>query len=145
MQPLFVHHKLIRTLTIVACLFFFTTVSFAQKFDTTVYTIVEKQPEFPGGHNAMNEYLLTNVQYPPEAKKAGIKDRVFISFVVETDGSTTQIQLLKGIGYGCDEEALRVISAMPRWTPGSQSGKPLRVKYHLPVPFGIDYPKPKRH
>ena len=109
--------------------------------DTTVFTIVEHQPEFPGGSDALKEYLLKNVQYPADAQKAGIKGRVFVSFVVEIDGSLTNSQLLKGLGYGCDEEAIRVIKAMPRWLPGSQSGRPIRVKYNLPILFGIDYPK----
>lgn len=81
------------------------------------------------------------IHYTTEAQKAGVKGRVFISFVVEPEGTITNIQLLKGLGYGCDEEAIRVINAMPCWAPGSQSGRPLRVKYNLPVLFGIDYPK----
>ena len=111
--------------------------------DTTVYTVVEKQPEFPGGRQALENYLLATVRYPPEAQKAGVKGRVFVSFVIEPDGTITHIQLLKGLGYGCDEEAIRVINAMPCWAPGGQSGRPLRVKYNLPVLFGIDYPKVK--
>lgn len=111
--------------------------------DTTVFTVVEKQPEFPGGFDALKEYMRQTVHYPSEAQKASIKGRVFVSFVVEPDGTITHVQLLKGLDYGCDEEAIRVIKAMPRWTPGSQSGRPLRVKYNLPVLFGIDYPKAK--
>jgi protein TonB len=111
--------------------------------DTTVFIIVEKQPEFPGGFDALKAYLLTNVQYPSEAKKLGVKGRVFVYFTVETDGRITTIDLLKGLGFGCDDEAIRVVKAMPRWIPGSQSGRPLRVKYTLPVLFGIDYPKVK--
>ncbi len=111
--------------------------------DTTVYTIVEKQPEFPGGRQALENYLLANVRYPSEAKKAGVKGRVFTSFVVEPDGQLTNVQLLIGLGYGCDEEAIRAVNAMPCWAPGSQSSRPLRVKYNLPVLFGIDYPKAK--
>lgn len=84
------------------------------------------------------------MNYPPEAKKAGIKDRVFVSFIVETDGSITDVQLLRGLGYGCDEEAVRVVKTMPLWKPGSQSGMLVRVKYNLPALFGMDYPKPKR-
>ncbi|WP_223860718.1 energy transducer TonB [Spirosoma validum] len=113
--------------------------------DKTVYTIVEKQPEFPGGMRAMENYLLTTVRYPAEAKKAGIIGRVFVSFIVEIDGRITGVERLNGLGFGCDEEAIRVINAMPRWTPGSQSGRPLRVKYRLPVLFGIDYPERKGH
>ena len=111
------------------------------KLDKTVYTVVKKQPEFPGGFGALQTYLKQNVHYPTEAQKAGVKGRVFVSFIIETDGQITDVQLLKGLGYGCDEESLRVIRAMPRWTPGSQDGRPLRVRYHLPVLFGVDYPK----
>ena len=145
MQTLPTQHTIICALLISLCLFFSTTVSSAQITDTTIYTVVEKQPEFSGGFDAMKAYFLTNVQYPIRARKAGVRDRCFVSFVVEIDGSITHVQLLKGIGYGCDEEALRVVSAMPRWEPGSQSGKPIRVKYNLPVLFGVDYPKPRRH
>lgn len=111
--------------------------------DKTVYTIVEKQPEFPGGRQALENYLLTTVRYPEEAKKAGVKGRVIVSFIVEVDGQFTNIDILKELGFGCDEEALRAVRAMPLWAPGSQSGKPLRVKFNLPILFGLDYPKPK--
>lgn len=124
-------------------LFLLATVGFAQvslRLDTTVYTVVEKQPEFPGGFGAIREYLMTNIPYPPAARSAKIKGRVFVSFVVERDGYLTHVNTLTGLGYGCDEEAVRVIKAMPRWTPGSQSGRALRVKYNLPVLFGMDYP-----
>ncbi|AUD02524.1 energy transducer TonB [Spirosoma pollinicola] len=137
---------LIQFLVMSAGLFFIPSVGLAQtvaKVDTTVFTIVEKQPEFPGGMSALSTYMKANVNYPPEAQKAGMKGRVFVSFIVETDGSRTAITLLKELGYGCDEEAMRVIRLMPAWQPGSQSGRPLRVKYNLPVLFGIDYPKVK--
>lgn len=142
--PLF-HYPFICALGIFSYLFTCTISGFAQTTDTTVYTIVEQEPQFPGGFEAMKNYLLANIHYPPEAKKAGVKDRVIMSFIIEPDGRMTDIQLLKGIGYGCDEEAIRVVKTMLRWTPGSQSGRPLRVKYMLPVLFGIDYPKPKKH
>lgn len=109
-----------------------------------IFTVVEKQPEFMGGMDSLRNHLLKNVDYPPEAKKAGIKDRVFVSFTVETNGSITDVQVLRGLGYGCDNEAMRVIKAMPRWKPGSQSGREVRVKYNLAVPFGLDDTKPKR-
>ena len=131
------------TLSIVSCLFVSAVGSFAQiptKHSAIVFSLVEHQPEFPGGFSALKEYMQTNVHYPPEAQKAGIKGQVFVSFVVEIDSSLTNVQILKGIGYGCDEEAIRVISAMPRWVPGSQSGQLQRVRYNLPVLFGVDYP-----
>ena len=141
MHTHFIDQKITCLFRIVFCFFATVAVSFAQTTDTTVFTIVEKQPEFPGGFDALKDYMKANVTYPSEAQKAGIKGRVIVSFIVEIDGRLTNANLLIGIGYGCDEEAIRVIKAMPRWAPGSQSGRPLRVRYHLPVLFGIDYPK----
>lgn len=127
-------------------LFLLTLPGFSQRLtplDTTVYTVVEHQPEFPGGWPGLKTYLQQNVRYPPDAQKARIKGRVYVSFIVEKNGSITDIQVFQGIGHGCDEEARRVIKAMPRWKPGSQSGPSgeviLRVKYSLPIFFGIDY------
>lgn len=108
-----------------------------------VFTMVEQPPEFPGGHQALYNYLRSNVQIPLEAVNAKITDRVIISFIVEPDGQLTDFQFVRSWGYGCDEEAMRAVRAMPRWKPGSQSGHVQRVKYHLPVLFGIEYPKPK--
>lgn len=113
------------------------------EMDKTVYTIVEHPPEFPGGRRALENYLISAVRYPAEAKKSGVRDRVIISFIVETDGQLTDVDILKGLGFGCDEEAIRVVQTMPRWIPGSQSGKAVRTKYHFPILFGLDYPKPK--
>lgn len=137
------HYVFAFALGIIWTLFITTSTSLAQVADTTVYTIVEQQPQFPGGLEAMKHYLLTNVQYPSEAKKAGVKARVLISFIIEPDRRMTDVRLLNEIGYGCDEEAMRVVKSMPQWAPGSQSGKPLRVKVTLPVLFGLDYPKPR--
>ncbi|MBC7571646.1 MAG: energy transducer TonB [Spirosoma sp.] len=109
--------------------------------DDVVYTVVEKQPEFPGGYSAFEEYMRKNLIYPAEAQKIGIKGRVFLSFIVHKDGQITDINVLKGLGSGCDEEAVRVIKAMPRWTPGSQDGRPLNVRYNWPILFGVPYPK----
>lgn len=114
------------------------------RLDETVFTVVEKQPEFPGGMRAFQDYLATNVRYPAAASTAAIKDKVFVSFIVRSNGRITDVGVLKGLGYGCDEEAVRVISAMPNWRPGSQSGKPVNVKYNVIVPFGMDDSKPKR-
>ncbi|QJW91307.1 energy transducer TonB [Spirosoma taeanense] len=108
-----------------------------------VLTVVEKAPEFPGGMKALGAYLKQTIQYPAEARKAGFIGRVFVGFIVEVDGRLTDIQLLKGVGFGCDEEALRVVRAMPAWKPGSQSGRFVRVRCNLPVHFGRDYLRPK--
>ncbi|MGA0556233.1 TonB family protein [Larkinella sp. VNQ87] len=100
-----------------------------------IFTVVEKNPEFPGGMPALGEYLSDNIQYPPAASRANVSGRVFVSFVVNTDGSIQHVQILKGIGFGTDEEAVRVVQAMPRWKPGTQDGKPVRVRYNLPINF----------
>ncbi|ADB39529.1 energy transducer TonB [Spirosoma linguale] len=123
---------------------FMTTFSLAQRpqklDDPTVFTIVEKQPEFPGGMGALSTFIKTNINYPPEAEKAGIKGTVYLSFIVERDGSRTAITVLQGPGHGCDEEAIRLVRIMPNWIPGSQDGQALRVKYNLPIRFGIPEP-----
>ncbi|QMW00913.1 energy transducer TonB [Spirosoma foliorum] len=137
-----------RTYALSVGLLVLSVASFAQttqQRDVNVYTIVETQPEFPGGINALINYLKVTINYPAEAQEAKIKGRVFVSFVVEIDGSLTDIIVLKGLGYGCDEEAMRVVKAMPCWIPGSQSGRLIRVKYNLPIAFGTDFPKRKGH
>lgn len=103
-----------------------------------VFTAVEQQPEYPGGVGALNTFLTKNLSYPRLAANAGVSGRVYISFVVNTDGSLTDVQMLKGIGFGCDEEAVRVIQKMPHWRPGKQSGRAVRVKFNLPIAFTLE-------
>lgn len=102
-----------------------------------VFTIVEEMPAFSGGEAALYKYLQTNIKYPEEAKELGIQGRVFVTFVVETDGSITDIKVVRGIGGGCDEEAVRVVKYMPKWSPGKQRGVPVRVQFNLPVKFTL--------
>lgn len=102
------------------------------------YMIVEQMPEFPDGEEAMMQFIAEQVKYPAEAKKAGAYGRVFIGFIVEPDGSLSDIKVLRGMGYGCDEEALRVVKSMPKWQPGMHRGKAVRVKYLVPVNFKLD-------
>ena len=103
-----------------------------------VYQIVEQMPEFPNGQEALMLYIAKQVKYPAEAKKAGAQGRVFIGFIVEPDGSLSDFKVLRGIGYGCDEEALRVVKSMPKWQPGMHRGKAVRVQYLVPVNFKLD-------
>ncbi|GAB3945483.1 M56 family metallopeptidase [Spirosoma harenae] len=103
-----------------------------------VYTVVEHQPEFPGGMVKLGEYLGQNLKYPETAQKANVEGKVFVSFIVTTKGEIADVQLLKGIGGGCDEEAIRVVKAMPRWLPGRQSGEIVNVKYNLPIRFVME-------
>jgi protein TonB len=107
------------------------------KEDNTVYTYVEQMPSFPGGEEALNAYLAKNINYPPMAMENEIQGRVIIEFVVGKDGKIRDAKKIKGIGFGCDEEALRVVNSMPPWTPGKQNGGPVNVTYRVPVKFTL--------
>jgi len=100
-----------------------------------IFTIVEKMPEYPGGIEKLFTYLSENMDYPDMAKDAKIQGKVYITFVVDKDGSIAGVKVLRGIGGGCDEEAIRVVKSMPKWNPGKQRGRPVRVQYNLPINF----------
>jgi len=116
---------------------FETLLDVATSKEDTVYQIVEQMPQYTGGEQAMMKFVAENVKYPQEAKDKNISGRVFVSFVVEKDGSVSNVKVLRGIGGGCDEEAARVISAMPKWKPGKQKGEPVRVSYQIPINFKL--------
>ncbi len=99
--------------------------------------IPETMPSFRGGEQKLFEFIGKNVVYPQEAIDAGIEGKVFVEFYIEKDGTVCDAKVLRGIGYGCDEEALRVIGLMPKWSPGKQRGKAVRVRYTLPVNFKL--------
>lgn len=105
--------------------------------EAPIFTVVESMPEFPGGMQELYTFLGNNIKYPVMAKESGIQGKVYVTFVVEVDGSITDVRVLRGIGGGCDEEAVRVVQNMPKWTPGKQRGKPVRVQYNLPVRFTL--------
>ena len=100
-----------------------------------VFVVVEQDPEFPGGMEALYRYLTENLQYPKLALENGISGKVYVTFVVEKDGSVSNPKILRDIGGGCGAEAIRVVKAMPKWIPGKQRGKPVRVQFNLPVNF----------
>jgi len=108
--------------------------------DNKVYDFVsiEKQPEFPGGIAKFYGYLSKAIKYPPMAQENNVQGKVFLSFVVEKDGKLTDITVTRGLGSGTDEEAIRVLKASPRWNPGIQNGKPVRVKYNINVNFTLN-------
>ena len=106
-----------------------------EEVEQEIFQIVEEMPSFPGGEVKMMEYIAKNIKYPPQALKKGIRGRVIVSFVVEPDGSVSNVKVLRGIGGGCDEEAIRVVKSMPRWKPGKQRGKYVRVSLMLPINF----------
>lgn len=122
-------------------LFGLTTVS-AQKTvvakkNQQVFDVVEKMPEYPGGQAALFEYLQKNVKYPADAEKKKVEGRVLVTFVVNTDGSITDIEVFKKAFPSLDAEAVRVISGMPKWVPGEQKGQKVRVKYTVPISFRL--------
>ncbi|MDO5571816.1 MAG: energy transducer TonB [Bacteroidales bacterium] len=102
-----------------------------------IFTVVEDAPQFPGGDAALIGFLGKSVKYPVIAQENGIQGRVIVSFVVERDGSITDAQIVRGVDPSLDKEALRVVNSMPKWTPGKQRGKPVRVKFTLPVQFRL--------
>jgi protein TonB len=102
-----------------------------------IFQIVEEMPSFPGGEAKLMEFVAKNIKYPQIARETGIQGRVFVGFVVEPDGSISNVKLLRGIGGGCDEEAMRVIKSLPKWKPGKQRGKAVRVSYQIPVFFKL--------
>ena len=102
-----------------------------------IFVVVEQQPEFPGGMSALMKFLGDNIKYPVIAQENGIQGRVITTFVVERDGSITDINVVRGQDPSLDKEAVRVIKTMPRWKPGQQRGKPVRVRFTLPVQFRL--------
>lgn len=109
--------------------------------DQQIYAAVESMPVFPGGSAALYKFIRENLRYPKAALDKGIQGRVIITFIVETDGSISSIKVIKGIGSGCEEEAVRMIASMPRWIPGKQHGAPVRVQFNLPLRFSLGMPK----
>ena len=99
---------------------------------------VEQQPMFPGGLEAFANYLRKNLRYPATAAEIGVMGRVFVNFIVEKDGSLTDIKVVKGIGHGCDEEAIRVLKKSPRWAPGMQNQQKVRVMFTIPIVFQME-------
>ena len=116
----------------------------ATSYEDTVYQIVEQMPQYTGGEEAMMKYVAENIKYPQAAKDKNISGRVFVGFIVEKDGSVSTVKVLRGIGGGCDEEAVRVISSMPKWKPGIKDGKPVRVSYMMPIFFKLDDGQPAK-
>lgn len=105
--------------------------------ESAIFMVVEESPAFPGGADKLNRYLSENLHYPSEARENAISGTVFVRFVVDQTGKITNAEVIRGIGGGCDEEALRVVKGMPRWKPGKQRGKPVKTVFNLPVRFSL--------
>ncbi|MFY0607273.1 MAG: energy transducer TonB [Cyclobacteriaceae bacterium] len=102
-----------------------------------VFTIVEDQPEFPGGMAAFYKFVGDNMDYPSQARRMGIEGRVYVQFVVDKDGTVTEVKAVKGIGAGCDEEAEKVLKMSPKFKPGKQRGRSVKVRMVLPIIFKL--------
>ena len=132
--------RLLATLSVLVLLFVANTNATAQNKKAANDKVLEKaevMPEYPGGEQAMMQFVADNVKYPQDAIDKEISGRVLVSFVVEKDGSIGDVKVVKGIGGGCDEEAVRVVNAMPKWKPGMDKGNPVRVSYIMPFTFKL--------
>jgi protein TonB len=114
-----------------------------QQNDDPVFTEVDQKPEFPNGQDALMRYLMENLRYPQDARNERIQGTVFVTFVVEKDGSVTDVRTLRGVAPSLDEESIRVVKAMPKWEPGVIKGEPVRVQFNLPLRFVLDPLPPK--
>ncbi len=108
-----------------------------EKDESVIFVAVEESPEFPGGYLALLKYLNQNIKYPTIAAENGIKGKVTVNFVVNSDGTITAAKILRGVDAALDKEALRLINSMPKWKPGRQAGKAVRVSYSVPINFII--------
>ena len=140
----------IYTFTFITSLLILSFQANAQESDSTVvdstqteqiFTIVDTQPSFPGGMSAFYKYVGQNMTYPKEAKRMGVEGKVVLTFVVDKTGQIKDIEVLKGIGSGCDQEAIRVLKSSPKWTPGIQKGKVVSTKIMIPLIFRLTISK----
>ena len=124
-------------LMMLVLLFSFMTSTAQTKKNDMVFDVVEEMPQFPGGQIALLQYLMKNTKYPEQAMKEGIQGRVAVSFIVEKDGSISDVKPVLSVHPLLNKEAVRVVKSMPKWTPGKQNGKPVRVRFNLPVMFKL--------
>jgi TonB family protein len=135
----------VRLITLIIVLFI-NLYSVAQSSNTSaandeIYTIVEQQAEFPGGIQAMMKYIQSNIKYPAKMRDLGVGGKVFLKFVVDLDGSISEVSVLKGTGSKLlDDEAVRVVLSMPLWSPARLSGRPVKCYYNLPISYAISTP-----
>lgn len=125
-------------LMMLVLLFSFMTSTAQTKKNDMVFDVVEVMPQFPGGQIAMLQYLMKNIKYPEQAMKEGIQGRVAVRFIVEKDGSISDVKPILSVHPLLNKEAVRVVESMPKWTPGKQNGKPVRVRFNVPVMFKLN-------
>ena len=119
-------------------LFSFMTSTAQTKKNNMVFDVVEVMPQYPGGQIAMLKYIMENIKYPEQAMKEGIQGRVTVRFIVEKDGSISNVKPVLSVHPLLDKEAVRVVKSMPKWSPGKQKGKPVRVQFNVPVMFKLN-------
>ncbi len=119
-------------------LFSFMTSTAQTKKNDMLFSVVEVMPQYPGGQIAMLKYIMENIKYPEQAMKKGIQGRVAVSFIVEKDGSISNVRPVHSVHSLLDKEAVRVVKSMPKWSPGKQNGKPVRVRFTVPVMFKLN-------
>ena len=119
-------------------LFSFMTSTAQTKKNDMVFDVVEVMPQYPGGQIAMLKYIMENIKYPEQAMKEGIQGRVTVRFIVEKDGSISDVKPILSVHPLLNKEAVRVVESMPKWTPGKQNGKPVRVRFNVPVMFKLN-------
>lgn len=125
-------------LMMLVLLFSFMTSTAQTKKNDMVFDVVEVMPQFPGGQIAMLKYIMENIKYPEQAMKEGIQGRVAVRFIVEKDGSISDVKPVLSVHPLLNKEAVRVVKSMPKWTPGKQNGKPVRVRFNVPVMFKLN-------
>ncbi len=108
-----------------------------EKEEEKIFVVVENMPEFPGGELALRKYIASAIKYPTIAQENGIQGKVFVNFVVDRDGSISNAKIARGVDPSLDKEALRVVNTLPKWKPGMQRGKPVRVSYTVPISFQL--------
>jgi periplasmic protein TonB len=109
-----------------------------EKEEEKIFVVVEEMPEFPGGELALRKYIASAIKYPTVAQENGIQGTVFVSFVVDRDGGVSNVKIVRGVDPSVDKEAMRVVSSLPKWKPGKQRGKPVRVSYSVPIHFQLE-------
>ncbi|MBF1560963.1 energy transducer TonB [Segatella salivae] len=125
-------------LTMLVLLFSFMTSTAQTKKNDMVFDVVEVMPQFPGGQIAMLQYIMKNMKYPEQAMKEGIQGRVAVRFIVEKDGSISDVKPILSVHPLLNKEAVRVVKSMPKWSPGKQKGKPVRVQLIVPIMFKLN-------
>ncbi len=124
---------------------FFAKAQEKEEIENQVFHIVETMPEFPGGQEALKVFIANSIKYPEKAKKEGISGKVYITFVVDKEGNSTNCKVARGVNPLLDKEALRVVSSLPKWKPGEQKGKKVKVKYTVPIAFALEGKEKKEH